>query len=269
MVGRAVLLDVARPAPPPDDARARLAVEGLRVRRADGTLALDGVDLTVRAGEILGVAGVEGNGQTELALAVAGVAAAAAGRVRVDGVDVTREPVRARQRRGVGHVPEDRQGRGLILSFSVEDNLLLGREEVYARPLELDRARLRADAEQTLGRLDVRPPDPALPALALSGGNQQKVVLGRELARDLAVLVCAQPTRGVDVGAIERIHEELLGVRARGGAVLLLSAELDELCAIADRIAVLYRGRVVGTIDNRAGVEGVRAAVGALMLGAR
>jgi simple sugar transport system ATP-binding protein len=185
---------------------------------------------------------------------------------------VTRLGVRARQARGVAHVPEDRHEAGLVLSFSVEDNLMLGREEAYARPLGLDRARLRADAERILSHLDVRPPDPRARAAALSGGNQQKVVVGRELERRPRLIVCCQPTRGVDVGAAARLHDELLAVRAGGAAVLLVSADLDEILALSDRIAVFYRGRLRGVVDNAGGPENraaVRTQVGRLMLGAR
>jgi simple sugar transport system ATP-binding protein len=185
--------------------------------------------------------------------------------------------VRERQRRGLGHVPEDRLGRGLIAAFSLEDNVLLGRDDEYTRPGTLDRDRLRQTAQSIIGRLDIRPPDPSAPAASLSGGNQQKIVVGRELGRPrLAALVCAQPTRGVDVGAIERIHAELLAARDAGCAVLLFSAELDELLALADRIAVLYRGRVAGELANPVHPAGAtaderaerRAAIGRLMLGA-
>ncbi|HZS39680.1 MAG TPA: ABC transporter ATP-binding protein [Polyangia bacterium] len=294
MVGREVALGAERRAPAANaaaiapsindarnDARAgsppiRLAAERLTVERAGGGTALDGVDLAVRGGEILGIAGVEGNGQTELALALTGVAPASGGRVLLDGADVTRRSVRERQRRGLGHVPEDRLERGLIGAFSVEDNLLLGRDDEYARPFTLDRARLRQDAAALIARLDVRPTDPTAPAAELSGGNQQKLVVGRELGRrpKLAALVCAQPTRGVDVGAIELIHAELAAVRDAGCAVLLISAELDELLALADRIAVLYRGRFAGEVANPAGDPAEtraerRAAIGRLMLGAR
>src|SRR5262249_21225282 len=162
----------------------------LTVTRGDGTRALDDVSLSVRAGEILGVAGVQGNGQAELALALAGVIAPASGRMLVDGRDVTRASVRARQRLGVGHVPEDRHARRVILDFSVVENVRLGREE-------LGGARLLADTRRIIERLDVRPPEPRALMSSLSGGNQQKVVVGRELLREPAVLVCAQPTRGV------------------------------------------------------------------------
>jgi simple sugar transport system ATP-binding protein len=165
-------------------------------------------------------------------------------------------------------VPEDRHRRGLILELSVADNLLLGREEVYARPGYIDRRRLARDGQRQLERLDVRPAGRAtLAALVggLSGGNQQKVVLARELERSPKVMVAAQPTRGVDVGAIERIHAELDGLRRGGGAVLLISAELDELLALSDRIAVLFRGRIIATLDRE---QASRERLGALMTGA-
>ncbi len=263
------------PAPPraqavAADARERLLVERLSVRRDDGSLAVDDVSLHVRAGEILGIAGVEGNGQAELMLALAGVVAAAGGRVVVDGHDVTAGGVHARQRLGVGHVPDDRLARGVIVDFTLAENVRLGRDA-------LDGDALAAETARIMAQLDVRPPNPQATMAELSGGNQQKLVVGRELGRPPAVLLCAQPTRGVDVGAVERIHAALADARARGQALLLVSADLDELCALSDRIAVLYRGRVVGVVDNGRGPasdgaagprDDVRARVGALMLGA-
>jgi general nucleoside transport system ATP-binding protein len=262
MVGREVVATETRARNPVDAAAPlRLSVESLTLPRVGG------VSFQVRRGEILGVAGVEGNGQTELALALAGVLPVETGRVLLDGHDVTSERVRARQRRGLAHIPEDRHGRGLVLPFTVEDNLLLGREDHYARALALDFARLHGDTLDLIGRYDVRPPEAAAPAAALSGGNQQKVVVGRELLRKPSVILCAQPTRGVDVGAIERIHEELLAARAAGCAILLFSAELDELIALADRIAVMFRGRLVGIVDN-ADRRAPRERLGSMMLGA-
>ncbi len=261
MVGR----ELAAPPPRPLYAgavRERLRVEGLTVAREDGTRALDDVSLSVRGGEILGVAGVEGNGQSELALAITGVVAPRAGRILVDGHDVTHQSVRAHKERGVAHVPEDRHARGVILDFSVADNVRLGDDA-------LDGARLSTATRRIVERLDVRPPDPRAPMSSLSGGNQQKVVVGRELSRDHGVLVCAQPTRGVDVGAIERIHAELAHARVAGKAVLLVSADLDELFALADRIGVLFRGRVVGCVDNAPERRAeLRGEIAALMLGA-
>ena len=275
MVGRDVVLGIERSAGPAATAtkpiEAALALEQLVVLRGERR-ALDSVSLAVRPGEILGVAGVEGNGQTELALAAAGVLAPHSGKILLRGRDVTHLGVRARQRVGLGHVPEDRLARGLVTAFSIEENVLLGREDEWARPI-IDRPRLRAAAAQLIERLDVRPANPIAAAGTLSGGNQQKVVMGRELDRPgLAALLCAQPTRGVDVGAIERLHTEILAARDRGCAVLLLSAELDELLTLADRIIVLYRGRIVGEVPNPVGDGTARAerrgTIGKMMLGA-
>jgi simple sugar transport system ATP-binding protein len=266
MVGRDLAPKPPRPATSfgRGDARELLHVDKLSARRADGSLAVDDVSLSVRAGEILGVAGVEGNGQSELVLAIAGLLPAAQlvrGRVLIDGYDVSHKSVRVRRALGLAHIPEDRQQRGAILDFSVADNVRLGR-------LGLDRRGIAADSRRIIERLDVRPPDAGARLGALSGGNQQKVVVGRELGADPAVLLCAQPTRGVDVGAIERIHHELAHARIAGRAVLLVSADLDELLALSDRIGVLYRGRVAGCVDNLPERRAqVRAEVGALMLG--
>ncbi len=259
MVGRDLAGPPERGAGPMGDVR--LSVEGLTVRGS-----LDRVSLEVRGGEILGVAGVEGNGQTELCEAITGLRRADAGIVRLDGADVTRASPARRRALGLGHVPEDRHRRGLLLDLSLAENLLLGRLDEYTRFASiLDRRRLAADAARLLERFDVRPADPAAPARSLSGGNQQKVVLARELSLRPRVLLAAQPTRGVDVGAIERIHAELDGVRRRGAGVLLISAELDELLALADRVAVLYRGRIVATLPR---AEADRERLGGLMTGA-
>jgi simple sugar transport system ATP-binding protein len=233
MVGRDVKPTRERPrAPVRAGAPIRLSVEG-------------DISFQIRAGEILGVAGVEGNGQTELILRLAGIQPSRE-KVTIDGQ--------------VAHIPEDRLARGLVLSMSLAHNLLLGRQEAY--PWQLDFARLEADTRGVIERFDVRPPDTHALASSLSGGNQQKLVVGRELLKKPSVILCAQPTRGVDVGAIERIHEELLAARDAGCAILLVSAELDELDGLADRVAVMYRNKLVGIVppgDER---------IGAMMLGA-
>jgi simple sugar transport system ATP-binding protein len=265
MVGRDVVLETKRPERSVRE-RPRLTGEGLQVRRADGTRAVDNVAFSVEGGEILGIAGVEGNGQTELGLALAGLVPLYAGRVAIDGADLSHASVHARQAAGLGHVPEDRHERGLVLDFSVEENLLLGRDEEYGAVL--DRAALRRDTDELIRDFDVRPPSPTAPARALSGGNQQKIVVGRELGRKLAALVCAQPTRGVDVGAIERIHAELLTARANGVAILLFSAELDELLMLADRICVMFRGRIVDEVANDGDRAALKERLGRRMLGA-
>ena len=227
-----------------------LVVAGTRTARA-----VDGVSFEVAAGEILGVAGVEGNGQTELVEAIAGLRPASGGTIRLGARDLAGLAVRARADAGLSHIPEDRHRRGLVLDYSVAENLIFGRQHHFARGASLDRARVAAHAVEQVRAFDIRPPDPALPARALSGGNQQKIVIAREMGRDFSVLLAAQPTRGVDVGAIEFIHAQLRLARAAGKAVLLVSAELTELLALADRIAVMYRGRIVAVLPRAEATE--------------
>jgi len=254
MVGREVPLQVSRgPRGVPDGTEALLCVEGLRVARAEGTDAVAGVSLQIRAGEILGLAGVEGNGQRELLEALAGLRPAAAGRVLLGGRDITRLGVAGRLTAGLAHVPEDRQARGLVLDFSLAENLALGRLAEFAGPLGLRRGRLRSEAARLLAAGDVRPASPEARAGSLSGGNQQKVVMVRELTRPgLRVLLCGQPTRGVDIGAVLHIHRSLLDAAGRGLGVLLVSADLQELIALADRVLVLFRGAVAGELNGAA-----------------
>jgi simple sugar transport system ATP-binding protein len=268
MVGRPVLLEVEKPVANPGETALSLA--GVSVRRARGDRALDGIDLTLRAGEILGVAGVEGNGQRELIEAIVGLRSLESGTVSIAGRDVAGVPVADRLAAGLAHIPEDRHARGLVLDFSIAENLILGRQRDYATRLGIDRRRVAADAAQHIEDNDIRPADPEARTGGLSGGNQQKVVIARELARrGLRVLIAAQPTRGVDVGAIERIHRQIIAARDSGVAVLLLSAELSELRALSDRLIVLYKGRVAGAL---AGAElaapEAPELIGALMTGA-
>ena len=215
---------------------------------------VDRVSFTVARGEIFGIAGVEGNGQTELIEAITGLRAAASGTVSIadsSGAlrDVTTHDVRARADTGLAHVPEDRHRRGLILEYSVADNLILGQQHRFTgRANVLDRARIAGNAASRIKTFDIRPPDESLPSRALSGGNQQKVVIAREMGRDFTVLIAAQPTRGVDVGAIEFIHDQLRKARAEGKAILLVSADLMEILALSDRVAVMYGGRIAVTL---------------------
>jgi general nucleoside transport system ATP-binding protein len=229
----------------PPDAAAEPALE-LRdvVVVRDGARRLDGLSLAVRPGEVLGIAAVAGNGQSELLEAAAGLLPCTAGSIWLDGRDVTRLSVNARRQLGLAHIPEERGDRGLVLDFSVAESVALGRHRRFCRPLRFDRASLRAEAELLAERFDVRPRDVRLPVRALSGGNQQKVLVARELADRPRVLLAGQPTRGVDFAAVAVIHAQLRAVRADGAAVLLVSADVAELLALCDRIAVLYRGRV-------------------------
>jgi general nucleoside transport system ATP-binding protein len=269
MVGREVALAGAAAetagAPVVAGAAAALTVHELVVPGARRPRDVDGVSLTVAAGEILGIAGVEGNGQSALLDAIAGLRPAAHGAVLLGGRDITQLAVRERAALGLAHIPEDRHRRGLVLDYSVADNLILGRQDRYARWGRLDRARIAENARAAVARFDIRPDDPSLPARALSGGNQQKVVIAREMGGDFSVLLAAQPTRGVDVGAIEFIHAQLRAARAAGKAVLLVSAELQEILALADRVAVMYGGRIVGLMPRARASE---ASLGPLMTGA-
>ena len=269
MVGRSVPqhLDKA----PASAGAPRLEVQGLHVTGTRGTPALRGVDLVVRAGEILGIAGVEGNGQTELVEAIVGLRGALRGTIAIGGMPVTAASVLARSRAGLAHVPEDRHDRALVLDASIQDNLILGQQRDFTGRLDvLDRGRIRAYAERLIREFDIRPPDPGHVVRGMSGGNQQKLVVARELSRrGLAVLLCAQPTRGVDIGAIEAIHRRILEARDRGVAVLLLSAELSELRSLSDRLAVLYKGQIVATLDQgQLAADDALDTVGAMMTGA-
>ena len=219
--------------------------------------AVNDISLTVAPGEILGIAGVEGNGQTELLEAIAGLRPVTSGTIAVGGRDVTHASVRARGYAGLSHIPEDRHQRGLVLDFAVADNLILGQQHRFSSRGVMDASAIAAHASQQVAAFDIRPADPALPVRALSGGNQQKVVIARELARDFVVLLAAQPTRGVDVGAIEFIHDTLRKARDAGKAILLVSAELREVLTLADRVAVMYGGRIVAELPRSEASEDV------------
>ncbi|MGH7669622.1 MAG: ABC transporter ATP-binding protein [Gemmatimonadaceae bacterium] len=270
MVGRDVVLAGAG-GPAPDHTvsvgvhGAALEVRELTVADPRKTHAVDSVSFSLAPGEILGIAGVEGNGQTELVEAIAGLRAVAAGAILLDGRDMTRQSVRERGDAGLSHIPEDRQQRGLVLDYSIAENLVLGQQHRFARHGMLDESRIADNARRQIDRFDIRPADPSAPARALSGGNQQKIVIAREMGRDFSVLLAAQPTRGVDVGAIEFIHAQLRDARANGKAVLLVSADLTEVLALSDRIAVMYGGRLAAVLPRSDATEEV---LGAYMTGA-
>jgi simple sugar transport system ATP-binding protein len=229
---------------PSDDMTSAIRVSDLVVLGSGNTRAVDSVTFSIRPGEILGIAGVEGNGQSELIEALAGLRPIQSGLIRMSGHDVTHKSAAERRDEGLSHIPEDRHRRGLILDYSIADNLVLGLQESYTRRGLLDGARIAANASSQIEEFDVRPPSAELPARSLSGGNQQKVVIAREMGRGFTILLASQPTRGVDVGAIEFIHARLRAARAEGKAILLLSAELKEILALADRVAVMYRGKM-------------------------
>jgi ABC-type uncharacterized transport system ATPase subunit len=271
MVGREVSLSAGKRVQPlarsetprPDQG---LEVRNLSVMGSRGIRVVDSVSFSVKPGEILGVAGVEGNGQTELIEAIAGLRAVFAGDVLIDGVDVTRRSVAQRHEAGLSHIPEDRHRRGLILEYTVGDNLILGLERAFSKRGIIDRQRVMENAQNDIASFDIRPPTPILPARALSGGNQQKVVVAREMGRDFSVLLASQPTRGVDVGAIEFIHQQLLDARAKGKAILLVSAELNEVLALSDRVAVMYRGKFAAVMPASDATE---ESIGEYMIGTR
>ncbi len=250
MVGRKVLLDVAKG--PANPGATVLTVENLRVVDEDNVERLKGINLTIRAGEILGIAGVAGNGQSEL-LKVLGGFANATGRITVNGAEIDlsgkHSDGQTRRARGIAHVPEDRQHLGLIMDFSAWENIAFGyhNDPAYQKnALLMDNAALIADTEGKMKRFDVRPPIPSLAAKSFSGGNQQKIVLAREIERNPDLLLVGQPTRGVDIGAIEFIHQRIIELRDAGKAVLLVSVELDEILSLSDRIAVMFDGRIMG-----------------------
>ncbi len=241
-----------------------LNVQNLTVMGSRRIAVVNGVSFSIAPGEILGIAGVEGNGQTELIEALAGLRDAS-GTITLGGHDRLPFSVRERGNAGLSHIPEDRHERGLVLDYSIADNLILGQQHRFTRGVTLDAARIAANAHELIERYDIRPSDPSLPARALSGGNQQKIVVAREMTRDFKVLLAAQPTRGVDVGAIEFIHARLREAREQGKAILLVSADLAEVLALADRIAVMYGGRFA-TVMSRS--EATPDALAPFMTGA-
>jgi simple sugar transport system ATP-binding protein len=243
-----------------------LRVRGLTVRDADGLARLSDVSLTVRAGEVVGIAGVAGSGQRELVDSLTGLRTDATGAVLLDGTDLAGVSVRRRRRLGIGYVPEDRHGRGTAASMTVADNLVMGEED--RPPLRravgrLSRSAVVARAKRLVGQFDVRTSSVAAPLASLSGGNAQKAVLARELSRDVSLVVVEEPTQGVDVGAQEYIHGLLRAARDEGRGVLLVSSELSELRALADRLLVMFGGRVVTELP----VEATDDALGAAMTG--
>jgi simple sugar transport system ATP-binding protein len=268
MVGRDVLLRLEKgPAHP---GAVVLSVAGLKVTDGDGMPRLAGVDIEVRAGEIVGIAGVEGNGQTELIEALAGLVPAAQlqGAIQLNGADITNVSARRRKELGIAHIPEDRHRRGLLLESPLTENAILG---VHYRPpavstfgIMLDEPAILKRTEQIIRDFDVRPPNAALPARALSGGNQQKLIIGREFELPPKLLLVSQPTRGVDIGAIEFIHRKLIGLRDAGVAVLLVSAELEEVTSLSDRLLIIHNGKLVGEVDPTVATQ---EEIGLLMTG--
>ena len=264
MVGRDVLLEVTKK--PAEPAHEVLKVTGLLVDDDRGVRAVDGVDLVVRSGEVLGIAGVQGNGQTELVEAIMGLREIRAGRMELEGQNLTGMGTKKILRAGVGYVPEDRSHDGVVREFSVAENLVL---DMYDHPpfgnaIRLDPKAISSAAAQRVEQFDIRTSSAESAVSTLSGGNQQKVVVAREMSRPLRLLIAAQPTRGVDVGSIEFIHNQIVHERDIGTAVLVVSSELEEIFSLADRIAVMYRGRILAIVPP----DTPREEIGLLMAGA-
>jgi ABC-type uncharacterized transport system ATPase subunit len=250
IVGRDVLLRVEKTDATPK--AVVLNVENLTVKNKHGE-ALNNVSFNVRAGEIVGIAGIEGNGQTELIEAIAGLITTQNGSIELSGTEISKLPVRRRTEMGIAHIPEDRHKRGLLLDSDLEENAILGFH--YRAPVAsggfLNSSAIETRTKEIIKNFDVRPPNAELPAKALSGGNQQKLIIGREFELNPKLLLVSQPTRGVDIGAIEFIHRKLIGLRDAGSAILLVSAELEEVTALADRLLVIYKGKFVGEVDPK------------------
>jgi simple sugar transport system ATP-binding protein len=275
MVGRTVLLQIDKEPATPGQPVLRL--DNLRVLDDRHHMTVNGVSLEVRQGEILGIAGVQGNGQTELAEALTGLRRPADGHITINGQETTLLTPRALVESGLAHIPEDRHKHGLVLSFPIRDNIVLSTyyRLPYAQGVELDYPAIEAEAQRLVQMFDVRTPSIMTSAGTLSGGNQQKVIVARELSRitgndetglqqGAPLLVANQPTRGLDVGSIEFIHNQIVNARDNGAAVLLISAELDEIMSLSDRIAVIYKGQLLDTLDAE---TATREQLGLLMAG--
>lgn len=266
MVGRDVILTVdKKPAKPGEVV---LDVAEVQVMDDRHLMAVNGVSFQIRAGEILGVAGVQGNGQKELVEALTGLRSLTSGKVFLLGKDISRASPRAIREAGTAHVPEDRQRDGLVLSFPIKDNLVLNTyyEPPFAQGLNLNGGEIIKTAEQRVKQFDIRTPSIFIPASNLSGGNQQKVIVAREFSRPIKLLIAAQPTRGLDVGSIEYIHGQIVRKRDEGCGVLLVSPELDEIMSLSDRIAVMFGGKILDIIPAK---EATKEGLGLLMAGIR
>jgi ABC-type uncharacterized transport system ATPase subunit len=264
MVGRAVVLDLEKKSPKIGDMV--LSVQDLTMLDQRKQVAVDSVSFDVRAGEILGVAGVQGNGQTELVEALTGLRTAQSGSIKFLGQDVTKASPRKITELGSAHVPEDRQLDGLVLTFPLTENLVLN--TYYTKPFSkgvvLQQGTILSTANQLIEEFDIRTPSPLVTAGSLSGGNQQKVIVAREFSRPIKLLIASQPTRGLDVGSVEYIHGRILQKRDEGCAVVLVSSELDEVMQLADRIAVMYRGKIIDILPAE---KATKEGVGLLMAG--
>jgi ABC-type uncharacterized transport system ATPase subunit len=264
MVGRAVLLEVEKELPQVGDPV--LEIDDLVVVDERQQVAVDGITFDVRAGEVLGLAGVQGNGQTELVEAITGLRKSLEGKIQLLGHDITQATPRQITELGTAHVPEDRQRDGLVLSFPVSDNLVLNNYYLppFTKGVVMQQEAIEQNADTLIQEFDIRTPGGSTQAGTLSGGNQQKVIVAREFSRPIKLLVASQPTRGLDVGSVEYIHRRIVEKRDEGTAVLLVSTELDEIMELSDRIAVMYRGKIVDILDAE---KATKNQVGLLMAG--
>ena len=264
MVGREVVLRVDKKAAKPE--AAALSVTDLKVLDDRKLESVKGISFEVRAGEILGIAGVEGNGQRELVEAICGMRDRTSGKVKLLGTELPNLDPKAAHRAGISHIPEDREKHGLVSSYSISENLVLNQydEAPFANGWIRNLGAVAENGAKLVDEFDIRTPSPSLSANSLSGGNKQKTVVARELSQNKKVVIAAQPTRGVDVGSIEFIHNQLISARDKGAAILLVSAELDEVLSLSDRIAVIHNGKIVATFDSK---NADRAEIGRLMAG--
>ena len=264
MVGRPVLFELEKD--PVTIGGPVVTVEGLTVKGDNGLDAVKDISFTIREGEILGIAGVEGNGQTELIEFLAGLRKSENGTYKINENNLeNKRPLEIRQK-GLSHIPEDRHKRATLEDYSVEENMVLGLQDTYAKGMLLDYAKIEANTKKYIEKYDIRPTDGKARFGGLSGGNQQKVVIARELEKENKFIIAAQPTRGVDIGAIEMIHNTILKERLEKKAIMVVSAELSEILALSDRIAVMYSGKIVGIMDKE---EATTEKIGILMAGGK
>ena len=264
MVGRPVLFELEKD--PVTIGGPVVTVEGLTVKGDNGLDAVKDISFTIREGEILGIAGIEGNGQTELIEFLAGLRKSENGTYKINENNLeNKRPLEIRQK-GLSHIPEDRHKRATLEDYSVEENMVLGLQDTYAKGMLLDYAKIEANTKKYIEKYDIRPTDGKARFGGLSGGNQQKVVIARELEKENKFIIAAQPTRGVDIGAIEMIHNTILKERLKKKAIMVVSAELSEILALSDRIAVMYSGKIVGIMDKE---EATTEKIGILMAGGK
>ena len=264
MVGRVVLFEVKRP--DVKIGKTVVKVDNIVVKGDNNIEKIKGISLDIKEGEILGIAGVEGNGQTELIEALAGLQKIESGSYSIEGVDLTHEDAGSIRQKGLSHIPENRHKRATLDDFTIEENMALGVQNVYQKGMLLDYSLLAKKTDEYIQKYDIRPTDGKIKFGGLSGGNQQKVVVARELEKENKFIIAAQPTRGVDIGAIEMIHNTILNEKTKKKAILVVSAELSEIMALSDRIAVMHSGKIVGMLDRK---DATTEKIGILMAGGK